>query len=42
VTLPVFDLDARVVFNLAVAMSTALLVGLGPAFSTTRVDRPAT
>jgi putative ABC transport system permease protein len=39
ITLPAFDLDARnFLFSLAVAMATALLVGLGPSFATTRVD----
>jgi predicted permease len=39
VTLPAFELDIRnLVFSVAVAMATTLLVGLGPAIATTRVD----
>jgi len=37
--LPAFELDRRtLMFSLAVALTTALLVGLGPALQTTRVD----
>ena len=39
VALPAFDLDGRTLaFSLAIAMASAILVGLGPALQTTRVD----
>src|SRR5262249_12474826 len=39
ITMPAFDMDQRTLtFELAIAMATALLVGLGPAIATTRVD----
>jgi predicted permease len=36
---PIIELDQRtLLFSLAIAMASALIVGLGPAFQTTRVD----
>ena len=40
---PTFELDQRaLIFSIAVAMASALLVGLGPALQTTRVDLATT
>jgi predicted permease len=43
ITAPVFELNQRTLaFNIAIAMASAVLVGLGPALQTTRVDLATT